>query len=140
MPRRWHQVGGSISAGDGGKQARSPGRARRKSLKPLGNAGVLRCDRGDYARMLFYFACEAAGASRARHSLRPLMFQMAGRTAKLARMRRDRGGVSVRQLIRESAVVMAGRGDEALLRADVPAIHVFLAVTKPGRGSPGQAR
>jgi len=34
---------------------------------------------------------------------------------------------------------MAGRGDEALLRADVPAIHVFLAVTKPGRGSPGQA-
>jgi hypothetical protein len=25
--------------------------------------------------MLFYFACEAAGASRARHSLRPLMFQ-----------------------------------------------------------------
>jgi len=35
---------------------------------------------------------------------------------------------------------MAGRGDEALLRADVPAIHVFLAVTKPGRGSPGQAR
>jgi hypothetical protein len=90
--------------------------------------------------MLFYFACEAAGASRARHSLRPLMFQMAGRTAKLARMRRGRGGVSVRQLIRESAVVMAGRGDEALLRADVPAIHVFLAVTKPGRGSPGQAR
>src|SRR5881394_3416524 len=35
MPRRWHQVGGSISAGDGGKQARSPGRARRKPLKPL---------------------------------------------------------------------------------------------------------
>ena len=24
---------------------------------------------------LFYFACEAAGASRARHSLRPLMFE-----------------------------------------------------------------
>ena len=59
------------------------------------------------------------------------MFQMAGRTAKLARMRRDRGGVSVRQLIRESAVVMAGL---------VPAIHVFLAVTKPGRGSPGHRR
>ena len=28
--------------------------------------------------------------------------------------------------------VMAGRDDEALLRADVPAIHVLLAVTKPG--------
>src|SRR5437763_2818030 len=109
MPRRWHQVGGSISAGDGGKQARSPGRARRKPLKPLGNAGCIWCDRGDYARMLFYFACEAAGASRARHSLRPLMFQMAQPTAKLGRIAsRECGGVSVRQLIRESAVVMAG--------------------------------
>jgi hypothetical protein len=40
-PRRWRQVGGVNSVGDGGKQARSPGRARRKPLKPLacGNAG-----------------------------------------------------------------------------------------------------
>ena len=60
--------------------------------------------------------------------------------AKLAHMRRDREGVAVRQLTRESAVVMAGRGDEAVLRADVPAIHVFLGVTKPGRGSPGHRR
>src|SRR5258708_32834642 len=29
-PRRWCQVGGSDSAGDGGKRARSPGRARSK--------------------------------------------------------------------------------------------------------------
>jgi hypothetical protein len=37
-------------------------RARRKPLKPLrGECRVFRCDRGDYARMLFYFACEAAG-------------------------------------------------------------------------------
>src|SRR5437763_16579746 len=36
--------------------------------------------------------------------------------------------------------VMAGRGDEALLRADVPAIRVLLALTKSERGSPGQAR
>ena len=34
-PRRWRQVGGSNSAGDGDKKARSPGRARRKPLKPL---------------------------------------------------------------------------------------------------------
>src|SRR5260370_31062786 len=34
-PRRWRQVGGSNSADDGGKRARSPGRARRKPLKPL---------------------------------------------------------------------------------------------------------
>jgi hypothetical protein len=30
MPRRWHQVGGSDSINDGGKEARSPGRARYK--------------------------------------------------------------------------------------------------------------
>src|SRR3954452_15174463 len=90
--------------------------------------------------MLFYFACEAAGASRAWHSLRPLIFRCANLQAKLGRIApRECGGVAVSQLTRESAVVMAGRGDEALLRADVPAIHVFLAVTKPGRGSPGQA-
>jgi hypothetical protein len=34
-PRRWRQVGGSLSADDGDKKARSPGRARRKPLKPL---------------------------------------------------------------------------------------------------------
>src|ERR1700738_2772263 len=34
-PRRWRQVRGGDSADDGGKQARSPGRARRKPLKPL---------------------------------------------------------------------------------------------------------
>jgi hypothetical protein len=39
-PRRWRQVGGRNSVGDGGKKARSP-RARRKPLKPsaCGNAG-----------------------------------------------------------------------------------------------------
>ena len=41
MPRRWHQVGDDAShhAGDGGKKARSPGRARRKPLKPLRREG-----------------------------------------------------------------------------------------------------
>src|SRR3981189_1314438 len=34
-PRRWRQGGGGNSADDGGKKARSPGRARRKPLKPL---------------------------------------------------------------------------------------------------------
>src|SRR5258706_11076768 len=37
--------------------------------------GDFRCDRGDYARVLFSFAREAAGASSARHSLRPLIFR-----------------------------------------------------------------
>jgi hypothetical protein len=38
-------------------------------------SGDFRRDRGDYARVLFHFAREAAGASGARHSLRPLMFR-----------------------------------------------------------------
>jgi hypothetical protein len=41
--------------------------------------------------MLFSFACEAAGASRARHSLRPLIF-WANSFAQLGRIApRDRG-------------------------------------------------
>jgi hypothetical protein len=42
----------------------------------------------------FYFACEAAGASRARHSLRPLFCGGPNAEAKLARnTRRDREAV-----------------------------------------------
>jgi hypothetical protein len=47
-PRRWRQVGGRNFTGDGGKQARSPRRARSKPLNPLrGECRVIRCDRGD---------------------------------------------------------------------------------------------
>jgi hypothetical protein len=62
-------------ADDGGKQARSPGRARRKPLKPLRREGrVSRRTLGDYARVLHLnFAREAAGASGIRLSLRPLL-------------------------------------------------------------------
>jgi hypothetical protein len=38
-PRRWRQVSRSNSRGDGGNKARSPGRARRKPLKPLRREG-----------------------------------------------------------------------------------------------------
>ena len=38
-----------------------------------GMPGDFRCDRGDYARVPFLFAREAAGALSARHSLRPLL-------------------------------------------------------------------
>ena len=124
------------------------GKSTKETVKTIAR-GMPGCSGVTVVTMLvcfFNFACEAAGASRARHSLRPLMFQMRKSTCKTrAPAARSRscvcwaGAVSVGQLTRESAVVMAGRGDEALLRADVPAIHVFLAVTKPGRGSPGQA-
>jgi hypothetical protein len=52
-PRRWRQVGGGNSAGDGDKKARSPGRVRRKPLKPLacGNAGCSRWTCGGYTRV-----------------------------------------------------------------------------------------
>src|SRR5258706_1887167 len=67
---------------------------REVSRKPIarGMPGDFRCDRGDYARVLFYFAREAAGASSARHSLRPLIFWANGscttRAPRAARIRR----------------------------------------------------
>jgi hypothetical protein len=64
----------SIVACDGDKKARSPGRARRKPLKPFacGNAGLIRWTCGDLTRVLLFFAREAAGALDTRHSPRPL--------------------------------------------------------------------
>jgi hypothetical protein len=61
-------------AGDGGKRARSPGRARRKPLKPLragtpGDSGVLVVTR---VRSITPIAHEAAGATGIRRSPRPL--------------------------------------------------------------------
>src|SRR5258705_902760 len=40
-----------------------------------GMPGDFRCDRGDYARVFVFITHEAAGASSARHSLRPLNFR-----------------------------------------------------------------
>src|SRR5713101_8008257 len=61
--------------GDGGKRARSPGRARHKPLKPLragmpGDSGVLVVTR---VRSTNTRAHESAGATGTRHSTRPLM-------------------------------------------------------------------
>jgi hypothetical protein len=49
-PRRWRQVGGVYSAGDGGKKARSPGRVRisRKTIA-CGNVGRSRRPRCEYS-------------------------------------------------------------------------------------------
>src|SRR6202047_2320046 len=96
-PRRWRQVGGGNSADDGGKQARSPGRARRKPLKPLRReCRVNRCDRGDYARVLFLFCTRGCGRyPSARHSLRPLIFRGEGcmHSSGASRAARKRGCV-----------------------------------------------
>src|ERR1700692_3887989 len=62
--------------GDGGKQARSPGRARNRLLKPL-RAGMLGVSGKPVVTTLVCFlpfsAREAAGALGARHSPRPLL-------------------------------------------------------------------
>jgi hypothetical protein len=78
----------------------SSGEITKQPLKPFacGNAGFLRWTRGDYARVLcFYFAREAAGASSARHSPRPLF---RGResmdTSRKKIMRRECGGMPSR--------------------------------------------
>ena len=62
------------SVDDGGKKARSPGRVRRKPLKPL--RGECRAFSGVTAvtnARVYYTPRAAAGASGARHSLRPLI-------------------------------------------------------------------
>ena len=50
-PRRWRQASRKYPRGDGDKKARSPGRARRKPLKPLraGMPGDFRCDRCEHS-------------------------------------------------------------------------------------------
>src|SRR5712691_2783116 len=55
-----------------------------------GMPGDFRYDRGDYARVLFYFAREAAGALGARHSLRPLLSERRNGSCKTrAKSRRE---------------------------------------------------
>ena len=71
-PRRWRQASRKCPRGDGGKQARSPGRARRKPLKPL-RAGMP----GDPGATVvtnaraYYSPRAAAGATGTRHSPLP---------------------------------------------------------------------
>src|SRR5258706_7362451 len=56
---------------------------------------------------LFYFACEAAGASSARHSLRPLIPEGGTSLATFARKpRRDREGMSVRRCLKCEAMTV----------------------------------
>src|ERR1019366_1895829 len=86
----------TMSAGDGDKQARSPGRARRKPLKPL-RAGMPGESGGPVVTMLVCFvfiARETAGAAGTRHSPRP-HFSRRRVQAQLGRIApRDRGVVS----------------------------------------------
>jgi hypothetical protein len=71
-PRRWRQVGERDFTGDGGKQARSPGRARNKPVNHrAGKAGWPGGPVVTNARA-YYSTRAAAGATGTRLSLRPL--------------------------------------------------------------------
>ena len=92
-PRRWCQVGRSIRKR---RWQESPvtGESTKETVKTIargmpGVSGVTVVTNS----CAFYFAHEAAGASGARHSLRPLMSEGGIFPAKLARERRDRGAV-----------------------------------------------
>jgi hypothetical protein len=76
-PRRWRQVleGLTLLGSDGDKKARSPGRARRKPLKPLRRECRTASAEPVCSCAFFdaHFAHETAGAACTRHSLRPLL-------------------------------------------------------------------
>ena len=78
-PRRWCQVGDDAShrADDGGKKARSPGRARRKPLKPLRRKRRVNPAKPVVTMLVcsLHFAREAAGAASTRRFLRPLLLE-----------------------------------------------------------------
>src|SRR5712675_928747 len=96
-----------------------------------GMPGDFRCDRGDYARVLFSFAREAAGASSARHSLRPLIFR---RRNVFGKPRADRAARS-----RNCALNQATQKHSScpgLTRASIYFAKSFLEAD----GLPGQAR
>jgi hypothetical protein len=108
-PRRWRQVGDATSyrAGDGGKKARSPRRARRKPLKPLRREGrMIRVHLWRRHSCAFYFAHGATGAAGTRSSLRPhLERRCRGITRALAP--RECGDLARRHCERSEAIQMS---------------------------------
>src|SRR5271154_4757678 len=89
-PRRWCQVGGSHSAGDGGKTARSRGEHEiscRAVAQGMSVEGVLPVVTN--SSCFFTFAREAMGAARTRHSLRPLLSEGHGSSTARAHARRE---------------------------------------------------
>src|SRR3981189_2603220 len=74
MPRRRHQVLREDARDDGDKKARSPGRARRKPLKPL-RAGMpgLTGEPVVTTLVCFLLCTRGCGCIGARHSPRPLI-------------------------------------------------------------------
>jgi len=119
------------------KQAWSPGE-REVSRKNhcAGNAGSFRCDRRDML-VAFYFACEAAGASSARHSLRPLFPWANGSCTTRTHRRRENRGRRILQLdavIARSQRVPPRRA--RMINSATEAIHSHSAATWIASRSP----
>jgi hypothetical protein len=89
-PRRWRQALQKCLRGDGDNKARSPGRVRRKPLKPS-RAGMP----GDPGATVvtnacaFYHCARGCGCNGTRLSLRPLIFE--GQNSRTTRARRAAG-------------------------------------------------
>jgi hypothetical protein len=88
-----------------------------------GMPGDFRCDRGDYARVFVFIPHEAAGASSARHSLRPLNFRADGFCKNSDASRRE----NARSCLQTGAVIaseakqsISPRGRNGLLRRFAP--------------------
>jgi hypothetical protein len=93
-PRCWRQVGDkkrrrrcqtSLVTGESTKETVKPLRVECRVISGVTVVTMLVC--------FFHFAREAAGALGARHSLRPLISEGRSYSEKLARVRRDRGGI-----------------------------------------------
>jgi hypothetical protein len=124
------------------------GESTKETVKTIacGNAGFFRWTCGDYARVLFSFAREAAGALGARHSPRPLfsgrrmMHNSGDQRRGIAEVCRQTVWLfeievdvrkALHKLASRKALVMPGL---------VPGIHVLLSWPPQRRGWPGQAR
>jgi hypothetical protein len=122
-PRRWRQASQKYLRGDGDKKARSPGRARRKPLKPLRREGrVFRWTCGDALACFLHFARGAAGAAGTRLSLRPLISADGSRTTRALR--------AVRSRIRILPSLRAKRSNPLLLPCCLMDCFASLAMTE----------
>jgi hypothetical protein len=133
-----------IFANDGDKKARSPGRARRKPLKPLRREG--RTDSGEpvVTTLVCFttFAREAAGALGTRLSLRPLLSRREDFLhSPGATVPRDRGGVFDRHCEeqRDEAIHQRCGGEIVDCFASLAEVYALQPFRRPGQASVASA-
>ena len=92
-PRRWRQVSRKCPRGDGDKKARSPGRARRKPLKPLRRECRVFSGVTAVTNARVYYTTRGCGRSGRPAFPAPSDFEGGIFLARLARMRGEIAGV-----------------------------------------------